>query len=271
MAQLSSVIGSILRDIISAQHEANLYSLSLSESYGKDGKTKDFQLPNVMISDMEMDLKYGVLSTSENQEQYNIKYTKFRQFVKEVCEEAAKEAIDSATTAILTSTIRRDEADKRFFYRLRQEDVLHRNFEKFLMRNMRKEFDTNLYESIDATTGYVNVETVTAKLMDVVRKKFINDSELEHLFADSDGKALKREAEQAAQTTLADYVKQAADGKSFKRVKTFPQLDVAVTADELASMPADAIHSFKFKFTPTTCTISAMEDNDELEDFVMNG
>ena len=48
MAQLSSVIGSILRDIVSAQHEANLYSLSLGDSYGKDGKAKDFQLPNVM-------------------------------------------------------------------------------------------------------------------------------------------------------------------------------------------------------------------------------
>ncbi|MCS2253490.1 hypothetical protein NXW24_16740 [Bacteroides fragilis] len=68
MAQLSSVIGSILRDIVSAQHEANLYSLSLGDSYGKDGKAKDFQLPNVMVSDMELDLKYGVKSASESQQ-----------------------------------------------------------------------------------------------------------------------------------------------------------------------------------------------------------
>jgi len=76
MAQLSSVIGSILRDIVSAQHEANLYSLSLGDSYGKDGKAKDFQLPNVMVSDMELDLKYGVKSASESQQQFNIKYDK---------------------------------------------------------------------------------------------------------------------------------------------------------------------------------------------------
>lgn len=86
MAQLSSVIGSILRDIVSAQHEANLYSLSLGDSYGKDGKAKDFQLPNVMVSDMELDLKYGVKSASESQQQFNIKYDKFRQFLKELCE-----------------------------------------------------------------------------------------------------------------------------------------------------------------------------------------
>lgn len=93
MAQLSSVIGSILRDIISAQHEANLYSLSLSENYGKDGKVKDFQLPGVFISDMELELKYGVISTNENLEQFNIKYNKFRQFIKSLCEEAAKVAV----------------------------------------------------------------------------------------------------------------------------------------------------------------------------------
>lgn len=44
MAQLSSVIGSILRDIVSAQHEANLYSLSLGDSYGKRRKGERFSI-----------------------------------------------------------------------------------------------------------------------------------------------------------------------------------------------------------------------------------
>ena len=107
MAQLSSVIGSILRDIVSAQHEANLYSLSLGDSYGKDGKAKDFQLPNVMVSDMELDLKYGVKSASESQQQFNIKYDKFRQFLKELCEQVARVAISSAVTTVMTSDIER--------------------------------------------------------------------------------------------------------------------------------------------------------------------
>lgn len=72
MAQLHSIIGSILRDIIAAQHEANLYSCSLSESYGKEGKTRDFQLPGVIISDMELELKYGVNSSEENRDHFNV-------------------------------------------------------------------------------------------------------------------------------------------------------------------------------------------------------
>lgn len=37
MAQLNHILGSVMRDIILAQHEANLYSYVLSEQYGKDG------------------------------------------------------------------------------------------------------------------------------------------------------------------------------------------------------------------------------------------
>ena len=33
MVQLSKILGSILRDMISAQHEANMYSLKLSSAY----------------------------------------------------------------------------------------------------------------------------------------------------------------------------------------------------------------------------------------------
>ena len=89
MAQLHSIIGSILRDIISAQHEANLYSRSLVEAYGKEGKVRDFQLPSVAISDMELDLKYGVLNTEAKAEEYNIRYGKL-DATDEECINAAK-------------------------------------------------------------------------------------------------------------------------------------------------------------------------------------
>lgn len=269
MAQLCSVIGSILRDIISAQHEANLYSVSLGECYGKDGKTKDFQLPNVMLSDMEMELKYGVAGAAENKEEHNIKYSKFRQFIRELCGDAAKTAITSVVATVLTSDIRREEADRKFFYRLKQEEALHREFLQFLTRYMRAAFDHNLYESIDAQSGMALPDKITDKMMEIVRKKFLDDSDLDALFAGTDGKALKECAEANVRAALLDMATKSAGGTVFKRTKSFPKLDVAVTADELAKMPEDAIHSFKLRFTPTTCTLTAVEEEDELEDFVM--
>lgn len=269
MAQLSSVIGSILRDIISAQHEANLYSLSLSENYGKDGKVKDFQLPGVFISDMELDLKYGVISSNENLEQFNIKFNKFRQFIKSLCTEAAKVTITSIVSTVLNSDIEREEEDKAFFYRLKKEDELYREFQNFLSHNMRNSFISNLHEAVDGKTGEVNCDVVTKKLMDVVSRKFLGDTDLNRLFEGRNGKDLKTAAEKNVREALNGLVQKCAEGNNFKRVKVFPQLDVAVTADELAKMPEDAIHSFKLKFSPTTCNITELEEDEELEDFNM--
>lgn len=269
MAQLSSVIGSILRDIISAQHEANLYSLSLSENYGKDGKVKDFQLPGVFISDMELELKYGVISTNENLEQFNIRYNKFRQFIKSLCEEAAKVAVTSAVSTVLESDIERDEEDKIFFTRLKRETELNRSFQSFLSRNMRNAFKSGLYESVDHKTGEVIVDVTVRKLVDVAIRKFLNDTDLEDLFDGRDGKELKSAAETGIREALKGLVEKFSEGKNFKRVKVFPQLDVAVTADELSKMPEDAIHSFKLTFSPTTCSLTEIEDDDELDDFNM--
>jgi len=107
------------------------------------------------------------------------------------------------------------------------------------------------------------------RLMEVVRKKFLDDTDLNILFGGTDGKALKAEAEQNVMQVLVELVRNESKDISFRRTKTFPLLNVAVTADELANMPEDAIHSFKLKFSPTTCNITSLEDDEDIEDFVM--
>ena len=269
MAQLSSVIGSILRDIVSAQHEANLYSLSLGDSYGKDGKAKDFQLPNVMVSDMELDLKYGVKSASESQQQFNIKYDKFRQFLKELCEQVARVAISSAVTTVMTSDIERNEGEKHFFERLKKENKLHQEFCTFLSRNMRNSFRNNLYDAVDSSNGSVNNDVVISRLTDVVRKKFLYDTDLDDLFAGEDGEKLRDTAEKNIIKAMEAIVKKLSVDANFKSLHSFPQLDVAITADELMNMPEEAIHSFKIKFSPRNYSVSQTDDDSLLEDFVM--
>lgn len=270
MAQLSSVIGSILRDIILAQHEANLYSLALSESYGKDGKVKDFQLPNVVVSDMELELKYGVVKASESQQQFNIKYNRFRQFLKELCEETAKVVIGSVVSTVITSDIERGEVEKHFFFRLKKEDDLQKEFTSFLSRNMMNTFRSNLFEAIDTATGEVKTEVVTTKLMDVVHKKFLYDTDLNELFAGKDGEQLRDDADSNARRAIEGLVIKLSKDANFKRAKAFPVLDVAVTADELAGMPEEAVHSFKLKFTPVNVAVTQLEEDHWLENFVMH-
>lgn len=269
MAQLNSIIGSILRDIISAQHEANLYSYSLSESYGREGKVKDFQLPGVVISDMELELKYGVLSTAENQEQYNIRYGKLRQFIRNLCPQCAQAAMTAAIQDVLVKDTTRPPHQKRFFQHLEQHGDVYKQFLSFLTRNMNNAFTGTLYEIVDKGSGGLLTEVILDKQMEVIRKRFLYDTDLDPLFDGTDGKQLREQITTDIRMALDGLIRQEAKGGNFKRTKTFPQLDVAVTADELAQMPEEAIHSFKLKFTPTTCNISSLDEDDQLNDFDM--
>jgi len=269
MAQLSSVIGSILRDIIAAQHEANLYSLALSESYGKDGKVKDFQLPNVMVSDMELELKYGVKNTTDNQQQFNIRYSQFREFLKEVCDETAKVVIRNVTATVLGTNIPGKEEDKHFFERLKQENTLQNAFKTFLVRNMRNAFRSNLYEAVDTATGAPKAEVLVNKITDVVRSKLLYDSRLDELFSGKEGEALRNLAEENMVAAITGLIEKLVKNTTFKKLKSFPKLDVAITAEELMNMPEEAIHSFKFKFSPRNYSITNLDEEIANEEFIM--
>ena len=105
--------------------------------------------------------------------------------------------------------------------------------------------------------------------MDVVCSKFLDDTDLENLFKDADGKALRQSAEDTARNALQGLVTKQAEDANFKRTKTFPKIDVAVTAAELEKLPEEAIHTFRLKFSPVDCHVTEPESEEELEDFIM--
>ena len=97
MAQLSTIISSILRDMIVAQHEANMYAMSLENVYKQNGRLEQFALPTVAIGEVELDLRYGVKDDSVQTEQYEINYPQLRKVAKQVSEKCANAIIKSTT------------------------------------------------------------------------------------------------------------------------------------------------------------------------------
>ncbi|MGM9704154.1 MAG: hypothetical protein ACI3YZ_11520 [Prevotella sp.] len=95
MAQLSTIISSILRDMIVAQHEANMYAVSLEEIYKKNGRLERFSLPSANIGEVEMELRYGVTDDSAKTEQYEINYPMLRQQSTEVSRKLARTTLGS--------------------------------------------------------------------------------------------------------------------------------------------------------------------------------
>lgn len=269
MAQLHSIIGSILRDIIAAQHEANLYSCSLSESYGKEGRTRDFQLPGVVISDMELELKYGVNSSEENRDHFNIKLGKTRAFIREICHECAKIALLSSVATVLDKDTTRPMEQKSFFANVRNNSDVNRQFLTFLSRNMCNAFNGSIKDIVNHDTGELITDKVCEKIMTTLKKKFYFDSDLDSLFEGTDGEALRYRLITEVTALIQTKITFDAQDENFKSKRSFPQLDVAITSDELMKLPEEAIHSFKLKFSPTACTITTLDEENWLEDFEM--
>ena len=66
MVKLKDVIASVLRDVIEAQHEANLLTEALSEEYGENGLPKHLLVPAVNIGEMEITLKYAIINDNDD-------------------------------------------------------------------------------------------------------------------------------------------------------------------------------------------------------------
>ena len=59
------------------------------------------------------------------------------------------------------------------------------------------------------------------------------------------------------------------DGKTFRKSKLYPRLDVEVSSSELEKLPSSAIQTFRFKFRPAETPPTLMDTEDDLDDFDM--
>ncbi len=60
MARLQDVLALVLRDVLSAQHQANLLTESLAGQYKAAGVLRQLCLPAVTIGDMELSLRFAI-------------------------------------------------------------------------------------------------------------------------------------------------------------------------------------------------------------------
>ena len=60
MTKLQDVIASVLRDVLSAQHEANLLTEALADQYEGAGVIHQLNLPAVTIGDMEITFQFAI-------------------------------------------------------------------------------------------------------------------------------------------------------------------------------------------------------------------
>lgn len=251
MAQLSTIISSILRDMVAAQHEANMYAASLEEIYRKNGRLERFPLPAIAMGEVELELRYGVNGDSGQTEQYEINYPALRALMQELSMKLAHAALGSSLPVIQTavSTNGTDE-NTILVTNFAQTPDLQRKFCAFLSRKILKSMQVK-FTSLLNEDGTVNDSVLLNCVISTCEDDLLHHEELLPLFNRvGEGNAILERAKDAIRSALTDLMPKLLKDVNLKRKRLIPSVDVTVNSDELSKLPDECIHTLHFKVSP---------------------
>lgn len=258
MAQLSKIIGAVLRDMVLAQHEANMYAVSLEEVYKKNGRLEKFALPSIAMGEVDLSLRYGVIDDSTETEQYEINYPELRKISQELSLQLARTALGSALTAIQGAFPDGSTGEEgKLVTELVQTPELQRKFCAFLSRRILKSMQESFTALLNAD-GTVNGKVLLACTVKTCEEHLLYHEELVGLFSLTGGEIVRDHAKEAMQTAVEEALPKLLKDVNLKRKRLMPSVEVTVSAEELAKLPDECIHTLHFHVTPRN--IRYMED-----------
>lgn len=259
MAQLSTIISSILRDMIVAQHEANMYAMSLEDVYKQNGRLEQFALPTVAVGEVELDLRYGVKSDSAQTEQYEINYPQLRKVAKQVSKDYADEIVKS--TLPVLQALFPDEgtnSSTKVLANFAVDDNLKRKYKAFLSRKILKAMQLS-FTSLIKDDGRINEKVLLECILSVCDDKLLGHEDLQVLFNRPSGEETRKEKRKNLETFLKDMMPKILKDINLKRKRIIPSVDVTLNSEELANLPEECIHTLHFHVSPNNIKLYSEE------------
>lgn len=259
MAQLSTIISSILRDMIVAQHEANMYAMSLEDVYKQNGRLEQFALPTVAVGEVELDLRYGVKSDSAQTEQYEINYPQLRKVAKQVSKDYADEIVKS--TLPVLQALFPDEgtnSSTKVLANFAVDDNLKRKYKAFLSRKILKAMQLS-FTSLIKVDGRINEKVLLECILSVCDDKLLGHEDLQVLFNRPSGEETRKEIRKNLETFLKDMMPKILKDINLKRKRIIPSVDVTLNSEELANLPEECIHTLHFHVSPNNIKLYSEE------------
>lgn len=259
MAQLSTIISSILRDMIVAQHEANMYAMSLEDVYKQNGRLEQFALPTVAVGEVELDLRYGVKSDSAQTEQYEINYPQLRKVAKQVSKDYADEIVKS--TLPVLQALFPDEgtnSSTKVLANFAVDDNLKRKYKAFLSRKILKAMQLS-FTSLIKDDGRINEKVLLECILSVCDDKLLGHEDLQVLFNRPSGEETRKEIRKNLETFLKDMMPKILKDINLKCKRIIPSVDVTLNSEELANLPEECIHTLHFHVSPNNIKLYSEE------------
>lgn len=248
MAQLSKILSSILRDMVAAQHEANMYALKLSAAYRNQNQVVFLNPPAVSLGEIELMLHCGFTGESVTSKMYEIDQT----MVLRAIHELSLEISESMVTCILSSIIHHTEEYREGespIARLNREKTLRRNFIAFLGRKLYGYLKGHRAEFINID-GSIDIERLQEAVLFVADNKILSHSEMEEVFAQNTSNQLEKTVREELRTHVVIMLPRILKDIQIGKPVDYASFDVVVATGELAKLPDECIQTFKLKISP---------------------
>lgn len=252
MAQLNSIIGSILRDMVLAQHQANLYAASLSEIYSKDGSLELFPMPGIAIGELELDLHYAVTGNSTNDDgseesQYEVNYPALSKKLKQISESYSAILLSAATGTLKKLFPVESTTGDNPLAKFESTVTLKNQFESFLSRKILEALRSR-FTLLIGEQGNLNKQIIKETVIKVGESELTHHEDLNELLEkQAEGKTKLSQALTAAVESSIDTILQDA---SIMRKRLMPSAEIIVSGEALAQLPSDSIQRIRLKLSP---------------------
>jgi len=265
MAQLNSIIGSMLRDMVLAQHQANLYAASLADFYGKDGALERFPLPGIALGELELDLHYGINgnntpnANATDSAQYEINFSQLRKKLQTIADTYAAIMLSAATATLKRLFPEESSRGDNPLAKFEADAMLKGQYERFLSRKLLEVLRSEFTNILDVQTGQLNKQSMKETITSVGKAEIVNHADLSGLFESREGS--KQTLEQAIVEAVNSSVDASLQSVNLMRRRLMPSVDVTVSSEDLSKLPSDSIQRMRVKLTPRDMQLFEEPDN----------
>lgn len=259
MTQLSKVVSSILRDMVFAQHQANMYAIGLAKPYKKSGNADNFPLPCVALGEMDLEIKYGVVDESSFVERSEIDYPKLDKYIIKLSKELSQVIVSTMVSTVLSSIADGKDGNNDLIKKLDQEGELKHKFLAFLSHKLQFEFQKETDSLLDDNGEFIS-EIISSIAFKVGSDVVLHNEDLNSYFDLDNGENLRQVARDSLNATLGTIIPNLIDGVNLMKTESYQSLDVAISSEELSKYSKESIHSFRFKIVPRDIRINSDDD-----------
>lgn len=254
MAQLSTIISSILRDMVFAQHQANMYAIALKDIYSKNGRLDNFALPAVALGEMDLSIQYGITDSSAEVEQYEINFPVLRDIVKSISKSCAKMLLDSAIPMFYEVLPDRATNDATPLKTLEEDKKTKRDFSAFLSRKIQKAIQKESTAIINED-GSINEKTLERIILTIGEESLLNHGDIREMLDQNVNGDYDEKVKSAMKEAVSQGLPALIQDINVKRKRLIPSIDVCVSSEELSKLPEDAIHTLHLKVSPNNINL----------------